>query len=412
MKRAAWIALGAFVISYSARADDAPSRVYVAPTALMQLDFQGLPNEEANTGFVLQRFRLGAYSQPTDYLLALAQFQFEPADEAPSVLDAYARIGPFHGLRFTAGYSRSPLFVSARNELDGMTPFPELSLPVKALWPNRDLALEAHYAPDAFPLEAWVRFGNGNPSPNTNDLNDSFAFTGRVDATMGRGRIDATGLERFGLRVGAAALVDQNTYDTAGIGGVTAAQYQFYRPPTVSGVRRVVEAHALAYAGPVRLLVEAGGAMEDRSAPAATPNAPRTQLDPSISRGISAEIAWMITGEHRVSSVWPVHVAKNPFSFDHPAIEIAARVDRLDAGRGMRDYVGGGATGASLAANAYLNAMLGFTLAGYYYRYDTGPIEEPTRLDSWLVQARLVIYFNPPPLGPIGMTRAPVVSFH
>ena len=378
----------------------------------MQLDFQGLPQEEANTGFVLQRFRLGAYSQPVDWILALAQIQFDPNDETPNVLDAYARVGPWHGLRFTAGYFRSPLFVSARNELDGMTPFPELSLPVKALWPNRDLAVELHYAPDRIPLEAWARFGNGNASPNTNDLNDSFAFTGRVDATMGRGRIDATGNETFGFRVGAAALVDSSTYDEAGIGGTTAACFQFYRPPTVSGVRRVIEGHALAYAGPVRVLVEAGEAMEDRSMPAATPNAPRMPLDPSMSRGISGEIAWMITGEHRVSSVWPVRVSKNPFSFDHPAIEIAARVDRLDVGRSMRDYAPGGATGASLAANAYLNAMFAFTLAGYYYRYDTGPLEEPNRVDSYLVQARLVIYLNPPPLGPIHSSRAPLVSLH
>ena len=49
----------------------------------------------------------------------------------------------------------------------------------------------------------WLRFGNGNPSPTTNDLDDSFAYTARVDATLGRGRIDARGTETYGLRVGA-----------------------------------------------------------------------------------------------------------------------------------------------------------------------------------------------------------------
>ncbi len=78
----------------------------------------------------------------------------------------------------------------------------------------------------------------------------------------------------------------------------------------------------------------------------------------------------------------------------------------------MRDFAHGGATGASAVVNAYLNAIFGFTLAGYYYRYDTSPIEEPGRLDSWLVQARLTVYLNPPPLGPLGLASQPMVSVH
>jgi hypothetical protein len=76
----------------------------------------------------------------------------------------------------------------------------------------------------------------------------------------------------------------------------------------------------------------------------------------------------------------------------------------------MRDFAGGGATSGSVAVNGYLNAMFGLTVAGYYYRYDTPPIEEPTRLDSWLVQARLTVYLNPPPLGPIGLASRPLLS--
>jgi phosphate-selective porin OprO/OprP len=393
--------------SGTALADDA--HTYVAPTALMQTDFQALPQEEENTGFSLTRFRVGAYSWPTDWIFALAQIEFNPANEGPVVLDAYARLGPWHGLRFSAGYLRSPLFVSARTELDGMAPFPELSMPVKALWPGRDLAVELHYTPPRLPFEAWLRFGNGNPSPTQNDLNDAFAYTTRVDFTLGRARADARGDETYGLRVGVAGVLDDSSYDRAGASGITAANFQFYRPPTVSGTRRVVEAHALAYAGPVRALVEAGSAVEDRSVSNGSPSGPRTNLDPEVTRGIAAEIAWMITGEKRVSSVWPVR-SNGPLSFAHPAIEIAARVERLDVGRGMRDFAPGGATGASFAANAYLNALFGLTLAGYYYRYDAGPIEEPNRLDSWLVQARLTVYLNPPPLGPLGLATRPVVS--
>jgi phosphate-selective porin OprO/OprP len=409
LKRALRITLGIATLAPGAHADDA--HVYIAPTALVQTDFQALPSEEENIGFSLARLRIGVYSQPTDWIFALAQAQFDPESEAPEVLDAYARIGPWHGLRFTAGYSRSPLFVSARNELDGMTPLPELSLPVKALWPGRDLGAELHYAPPRLPFEAWFRFGNGNPSPTQNDLNGSFAFTGRVDATYGRGRIDTHGDETFGLRVGAAAVLDDSSYDRAGASGITAAQFQFYRPPTVSGTRRIFEGHALALLGPVHLLAEAGGAIEDRSASTGNPSAPRARLDPEITRGAAVELAWMLTGERRVSSVWPVRPSKNPFSFDHVAVELAARVDRLDIG-GMRDLAPGGATGASFAANAWLNAMFGFTLAGYWYHYDKAPIEEPARIDSWLIQARLTVYLSPPPLGPIEMARAPLVSMH
>jgi phosphate-selective porin OprO/OprP len=407
LKHVLGIALALVTLAPSALADD--THVYIAPTALVQSDFQALPPEEENIGFTLARVRIGAFSQPTDWILALVQAQFSPESEAPEVLDAYARIGPWHGFRFTAGYSRSPLFVSARNELDGMTPLPELSMPVKALWPGRDLGVELHYAPSRAPFEAWFRFGNGNPSPTQNDLNGSFAFTGRVDATFGRGRIDARGDEPFGLRIGAAAVLDDSSYDRAGASGITAAQFQFYRPPTVSGARRIFEAHLLALAGPVRFLAEAGGAMEDRSASNGNPSAPRTRLDPEITRGGAVELAWMLTGEKRVSSIWPVRPSKNPFAFDHAAFEIAARVERLDVGLGMRDIAPGGATAASFAANAWLDAMFAVTLAGSYYRYDKAPIEEPTRLDSWLVQARLTVYLNPPPLGPIGM-RAPWVA--
>jgi phosphate-selective porin OprO/OprP len=406
LKRA--IVTVALALSSRALADDA--HTYVAPTALLQTDFQALPAAEENTGFQLTRFRVGAYSQPTDWIFALAQLEFNPANEGPVVLDAYARVGPWHGLRLSVGYLRSPLFVSARNELDGMAPFPELSMPVKALWPGRDLAVELHYAPPRVPLEAWIRFGNGNPSPTQNDLNDSFAYTTRVDFTWGRGRVDARGDETFGFRIGAGGVIDDSSYDRAGASGITAAEFQFYRPPTVSGTRRIAEAHALAYFGPVRALVEAAGGVEDRSASNGNPSGPRTSLDPEVTRGIAAEIAWMITGEKRVSSVWPVRRSANPFSFAHPAVEIAARAERLDVGRGMRDFAPGGATGGSLAGNVYLNAMFGLTLAGYYDRYDRSPIEEPGLRDSWLVQARLTVYLNPPPLGPPDLETRPLAS--
>lgn len=409
----ACVVLCATTLVRVARADE-PANVIVAPTALLQTDFQVHPaNTEGDTGFSLARFRLGAYSNPAPWLLALAQFETSqsggPASEATTeILDAYVRIGPWHGFRLTAGYSRSPLFVSARNELDGMSPFPELSLPAKALWPGRDVGVEVHYTPSDLPIEAWLRVGNGNPSPFQNQYSQ-YAITARVDATFGRGRIDATGKERFGFRLGAAGLVN-DTYDRAGIGGVTASAFPFYNPPVVTGIRRVIEVHALGYAGPFRALVEVGGAIEDRASTSGNPAAP--SADPEVSRGGAVELAWMITGEKRVSSVWPVAQSKHPLAFDHVAFEVAARAERLDVGLGMRDFTPSGASAVALSANAWLNQLLAVNVAGYYYHYDQAPIQEPTRTDSFLLLARLTVYLNPPPLGPIGSARAPWLGVH
>jgi phosphate-selective porin OprO/OprP len=413
VRAALWVALGATTFAGAARADDSPN-VIVAPTALLQTDFQAHPQDaEGDTGFSIARFRLGAFSNPAPWLLALAQVQIAESDgplsDAPAgVLDAYVRVGPWHGLRVTVGYSRSPLFVSARNEVDGMQPFPELSLPVQALGPGRDVGVEAHYTPSNLPFEAWLRVGNGNSSPFQSNY-DQYALTARVDATWGRGRIDATGSERFGFRIGAAGLVN-DTYDRAGIGGTIANGFQFYMPPVVKGMRRIVEVHALGYAGPFRALVEAGGALEDRASTNGSASSPST--DPEVSRGAAVELACMLTGEHRVSSVWPVAPSKHPFAFDHAAFEIAARAERLDVGLGMRDFAPGGGSALSLSANAWLNDLLAVNVAGYYYHYDVAPISEPTRTDSFLLLARVTVYLNPPPLGPIGTTRTPWLGLH
>ncbi len=397
MKRVAFSICAALLIFSrvkNARADDAH---YVVPTALLQTDWQNHPqDEEGFNGFSIERLRLGVWSQPSDQIFALAQAEFANP-ESPALLDAYARFGPFHGLRISVGYFKSPLFESARNELDGMMPMPELSLVTKALWPGRDTGIELHEAPQHFPLEIWLRASNGNNSPFQND-NNSYALTARVDATAGRGRIDASANENFGLRVGVGGEFD-DSYDRAGVTATTAGDFVLYRPPTVSGNRRIVEAHVLAYFGPVRALVEAGESSEDRAVDAdGNPSTPHVEEDPELSRGASAEVAWMITGEHRLPSVWPLSRKQSPFSFDHPAIELSARVDHVDVGRGMRDVQPNGATGGSIAANVWLNSMFAATLAGYIYNYERGPIEETSRTESYLLQARLTMYLNPPPV--------------
>ncbi len=370
----------------------------VVPTAMLQVDAQAHPQEEeGENGFSITRMRAGVWTNPTASMFGVAKAEFADP-EHPTILDAYARFGPWHGVRIAVGFSRSPLFESARTELEGMTPLPELSLPARAFWPGRDVGAELQWTPTTLPLEGWLRVSNGSASPFAND-NGSFAVTARVDATAARGRWDTTGRECWGLRVGAGALTD-DTFDRAGIGGRTATGFTFYRPPTVSGPRRVVEGHALAYAGPVRALVEAGGSIEGRAADTdGNPATPRVRLDPVLARGAAVELAWMITGEHRVSSVWPVGARGKPWSFDRPAVEVAARAERVDLGRGTRDVAPGGATGGTVAANVWLNELAGVTLSGALYSYDRAPIEETKRLDSWTLLARLTLLLNPLPLG-------------
>jgi phosphate-selective porin OprO/OprP len=398
----------ALLLGSAARASADDERPLVIPTALLQLDGQAHPqDEEGQTGFSIARMRAGVWSHPNDVILGLVQAEFADP-EHPTILDGYVRLGPWQGLRVTAGYSRSPLFVSARTELEGMGPMPELSMPVRALWPGRDVGVELHYTPAALPMEMWLRVGNGSSSPFENDDN-SFAFTGRVDVTSGRGRWNATGLESTGLRIGIGALTD-DTYDRAGAAGDIATGFTFYRPPTVSGPRRVVEGHALAYVGPVRALVEVGGAVEGRAADTdGNPATPRVNLDPSLTRGGAVELAWMITGEKRVSGVWPVGDRANKLSFDDPAIEVAARAERTDLGRGMRDVPAGGATGGTVAANVWLNELLAVSAAGYLYHYDRAPIEETQRLDSWLFLARVTLFLNPPPISVLARPSSTVV---
>jgi hypothetical protein len=58
---------------------------------------------------------------------------------------------------------------------------------------------------------------------------------------------------------------------------------------------------------------------------------------------------------------------------------VGLRAERLDVGLGMRDFGSSGAWGGALSANAWLNSFLAVNVASYVYRYDQGPVEEPTR---------------------------------
>jgi phosphate-selective porin OprO/OprP len=378
---------------------NADSPIPITPTLLTQLDADAHPEAaEGQNGFSFARFRPGLWAQPTDWAFALATVEFAES-ESPAILDGFVTLVPTHGIRLTLGYSKNPLFLSARSELDGTMPMPELSMPVRALWPGRDLGIEGHFIPHGLPLEAWLRIGNGTNGPIGKAVTDSasFAYTARLDATAGRGKFDASPRDFFGLRVGVGAYFD-DTEDHAGISGTTEGGYVFFQPPTVTGTRSTVEAHALVYAGPFRLLLEGGAAFENRATNASgSENGQRVSLDPVATRGESAELAWMITGQRRTLGAWPIHAKNKLFAFDKLGVEASARVERLDIGRDARDVKPSGSTGGSAALTCWLSDAMSVAVAGYIYGYDAAPIDEPSRTSSWLLQSRFTLYFNPPP---------------
>jgi phosphate-selective porin OprO/OprP len=394
---AAWVAA-----PVAARADGA---LPVVPVLLGQFDFQGHPSwAEGGNGFSLTRMRLGAYSQPAPWVFAIAMVDFADSDQKPQLKDAYAAVQPVDGLRLAVGYIKNPIFESARNEMDGTTPMPELSMPVAGLWPGRDLSFDVHYFPRRLPFEAWAHVGNGSESFLVND-NERLAYSVRLDAVAGRAHVGAPRSTPLGLRVGFGAHLD-DTYDRDGVEGRIVNGYVFYQPPIVSGDRVILEAHALGYAGPVRALVEVGAAQESRLGDnSGNPSLPRPSLDPSVSRGGAAEVAWMVTGQHRLPGVWPVEGPAWPMSWQKVGVEVAARVERLDLARETRDVTAGGGTGGALAATVWIGPLLSLAVAGYVYHYDVSSIEEPGTTSSWLLQSRATFFLNPPP--PVSYLEAP-----
>lgn len=371
-------------------AADAPAYPEIKPLALLQVDLNSRPrDQEGESGLSLARARLGVWAKATENTFGLVSAEFM-RPEHPEILDALVRGNCGERFSLTVGYFRSPLFLSARSELEGTMPFPELSLPVRAAWPNRDAALEAHYAFKSLPFEAWLRLSNGSSSPFEND-NAALAVTARVDSSFGRASFDAKGTEETGGRVGFGILVD-DSFDRGGIGGSTASGFPFYRPPVVSGLRTIGEFHALGYIGPVRGLAEAFTASEERIADVdGNPSTPRLPLDPVRSRGASAEIAWMVTGQHRLLGQWPIAPGSGP------GVEVAARIERVELARSARDIAGGGGSNIAVAISTWLNEFASVSVAWNQYRYDIAPIEEPGELASWLLQARATFYLNPPP---------------
>ncbi|MBK8256179.1 MAG: hypothetical protein IPK82_26355 [Polyangiaceae bacterium] len=351
------------------------------------LRFDAPDRIEGEDGFALVRARLGARIDVGSWLSGVAQAEW--AREKPALLDAYTELRPLKWLAIRVGASKTPLFAGARDEWVANLPIPERSMVVNAFWPGRDLGAELHLLPTPnLPIEAWVRAGNGSGAVLGND-NSDFAMDMRLDVALGRA-IPTVGKNVFwGVRFGAGLHVD-SVEDRPGVAGTTAGAFTFYRPPTVSGGRRVVEAHAVTWVGPVRVSGEFAFALESRGKDTdGNPDTPRVPLIATRSSGGGAEVAWMITGQRRVPGAWPVDTPWNQWDFG--ALELAARVERLDLGVGAPDVTAGGATSGAVALRWWATNYAALSAAFYGYLYDRPPIEEPDRKDSWVTLLRLTL---------------------
>ncbi len=390
MRRAALAALACAPILVATAPAEAQT---LSPTVVLEGDYRLYSHEnEGFDGFAFSRLQLGAHGElgNTFYAAVLVDFVEE---ETPEVIDAYLNWKARPDLVLSGGYIRSPLFPSARDEYVERLAIPELSTVVGALWPGRSVGLAAHYSPEFLPIEAWARVGNGAPDSLVTNDTDTPSADLRVDFVLGRPH---AGMKRdfpWGLRVGIGGHVDR--VDTRhGVTGTTASGYEFYLPATVSGNREVIEAHLLAQYESLQLDVEGGFAQEGRAKTVSgDPSTPREVLTAVQSDGISAELAWMITGDHRVAGTWPMQA-----NDDHGAVEVAARFESLALGRCAQATTecttavqAMDATVESAAVRWWFTPWAGASLAGYHYGYSADPFNQPGVRQSWLGLARLTL---------------------
>ncbi len=380
------------------------ARAQLAPIAVIDGDYRVDPHEaEGFDGFDLARMQLGARGDLGTSLSATGLVDFANG-ESPTIIDAYVEWHPCRCLDLSAGYLRSPLFISARDEFVERLPVPELAATVTALWPARAVGLGARWRPDQAPIDVWARVANGANDVSGNDTNTP-AFDGRIDYVVGRptahvsyGHLkEGSRANDFGLRVGVGAHWD-DVDDRPGAAGVTASGYQFYRPATVAGHRYVVEGHALAQYDALQLLVEGGYTREDRKgAVTADPSKPRPALDAVESYGVSAELSYMITGDHRIPGTWPRDPGRHHGTFDG-ALEVAGRAERVSFGHcatGAAECLTAverlSANIASLAVRWWVRPETAVSLAAYSYHWDNDPFDQPGVRSTYLLLARLTL---------------------
>ena len=350
------------------------------PVMMAELDAQALRQEEGQAGLSLRRLYLGAEAAMGARARLLGVVNF--AGERPAVLDASFGLAMGGPWSVVAGYGKTPLFASARDQSVETSPLPDLSMSTQALWPGRDLGVELRLAGPSLPVAARARIGNGSGSPRGND-NPKPSADLRLDTSWGRAREGAKRGEALGLLVGVGVHAEVAA-DRAGTTGETLGGFTYWTAPTVSGPVWLGEAHAVGLLGPVQVTVEGGWIREGRAQDMdGDPDTAQDVLDPVVSEGGSAELAWMVTGQHRLPGGWPATDA------DRLGVEIAARGSRLALGRGAEDIADGGAWSGEAGARIWSPHGLALGLAGGVTAYDSPPPEEPEAALGWTVTLRV-----------------------
>ncbi len=362
------------------------------PTLLGEADYRVYAREEeGDIGFALSRLRPGLVLEPASWFRAVVAIEF--VGEYPSILDAYVELSPTTWLDVHVGYAEPPLFTS-RYEPIHTLPFPDRAPVVTAFGIERDLGVDVHLSPRQVPFEGWFRLGNGPGSPlgNDNPLPAGYAL---LDLVLGRAWCrSARDARTFGLRIGAAGMIEISR-DRDGVHGVTPLGFVYYRPTVVSGRRVVATAHAVGYAGPLRLTLEGASAEESRSRDNdGNPDTARTQLPALRSEGLTAELAWVLRGRARDVGVAPRGVTAEGEVLRGGALEIAVRYDDMRLGRGAPGVTPGGLRGGAASLKWWPTHFFAVTLAGYSMRYVIPPIETPGTLTSWGVIARSSFFWG------------------
>ncbi|WP_050435980.1 hypothetical protein [Chondromyces crocatus] len=346
---------------------------------------------EGEDGFAIARLRLGARAQLAPWFIAVGQAEW--ALEKPVLLDAYAAVRPSAEWEISMGARKTPLFASARDDVVWMLPVPERSMVTRAFWPSRDVGIEVHRFPTpSLPIEVWVRGGNGSGNVLGND-NSDYSIDARLDAAFGRALPTASATTLLGLRLGAGVHAEA-AEDRPGVRATTADGFLFYRSPTVFGPRRVMEAHLVAFAGPVKLTAEVTYAHESRARDTdGNPATPRVSQDPINSSGMMFEVAWMAVGAWRTPGVWPTSTGSGPLP---GALEVAGRFERIDLARGASDVTPGGATAGAAAVRWWATPFAALSAAGYMTYYDLPPIESPETTYSLIGLVRATFHIPVP----------------
>lgn len=360
------------------------------PTLLGEVDYRVYPaEEEGQTGFGVARFRPGLVLTPVDWMRAVGTVEF--AGEYAVIQDLFAQafVGEFE---FTAGYAKPLLFASFAQEPVHTLPMPDRAPVVRSFAIDRDVGVTARYRSRSAPLELALRVGNGSGSPLGND-NAIPAGYASADLVLGRANLQNR-TAPAGLRFGAAGLVE-SVRDRNGISGSTPLGFVYFRPVVVSGLRAVLEAHAIVYWSALRFTVEGAVAEESRSRDDdGNPNTDRVPLDSQLSAGLTTELVWTLFGGLRVPGRIPRGRIAPRGRWGGGALELAGRYDRLWLGRGASDITPGGADGGAVVLKWWPTSFLAATLAGSLTHYDVPPIEEPDQSWSWGVITRASFFWG------------------